>query len=467
MTTVARWRPGTHYGLAWDGGVALLEPSLGSDVADALWRELHAHHPDLAGFFTTLGDKAGVDLMSLPSFSVALLHDGVVHVAVRGDFAATSGSRLWSGQEVVTWAEPRLTTPCEVTMSVAGAVSTDFPHAAASGTFPAEALTVRLACDERAVEVPLPPPVSSEQPQADNANHAAEMEESEAAPQAGPDSQVPLARTSQLWGDLTILGTRSAVDGDSAGQVSPDSRLDGAPAAPEDDITRVGATPSTGTEPSKESNLPEAGPDMLPSAGVMGDASGTETWSPRPRFSEGDPLSENEESDDDGDTIIRHAPREVTLGSQVSKELVPARVCDVGHPNPPEMNTCRLCGTMLSAEMRDIIRPSLGRLVTSDGTSIDLVGPVVIGREPHAARFQGTQAPGLLRLDHAHVPANHIEVRLDGWAVFASDLRSTNGTYVRRTGHPPQRLTDAPVALAPGDVLDLGHGVAVTMTDPS
>ncbi|WP_447645643.1 FHA domain-containing protein [Nocardioides zeae] len=81
---------------------------------------------------------------------------------------------------------------------------------------------------------------------------------------------------------------------------------------------------------------------------------------------------------------------------------------------------------------------------------------------PRAERPGAGPAGRLVVLPEAHVSAVHLELRLREWSVLAVDRRSTNGTYLHRRGRSPERLTETPRELVPGDVLDLGHGAHVT-----
>lgn len=136
-----------------------------------------------------------------------------------------------------------------------------------------------------------------------------------------------------------------------------------------------------------------------------------------------------------------------------------AVVCTAGHANPPQRPTCRICGGTLDGSPQRVARPALGRVIASSGVRIELDAPVIVGRQPRAARFQGTEVPHLLTLPEQHVSATHLALRLEGWSVLAVDLNSTNGTFLRRNGQRPSRMTERPTVLVPGDVIDLGHGV--------
>lgn len=154
----------------------------------------------------------------------------------------------------------------------------------------------------------------------------------------------------------------------------------------------------------------------------------------------------------------------VVAEPSVAVPLVNAVLCAQGHANPPQRPTCRVCGAELVGATVRIERPSVGRLFVDDQHR-DLIGPVIVGRAPRAARFRGQEVPTLLTVGHSHVSANHLALRLDGWHVLLQDLGSTNGTFLRRAGDAPIRVSEEPVLLVPGDVVDLGHGVVIAFED--
>ncbi|WP_067441352.1 FHA domain-containing protein [Nocardioides jensenii] len=165
-----------------------------------------------------------------------------------------------------------------------------------------------------------------------------------------------------------------------------------------------------------------------------------------------------------------HDPENITRIAAKSPPVAPptaptapggllAVLCAAGHANPPQRPTCRTCGQGLSDRAVRVPRPSLGRMVVSSGEVLELNGPVVIGRAPRASRFQGADAPRLLTLPHQHISSSHLALRIEDWNVLVVDLGSTNGTFLRRNGKPPYRLSEQPHLVVPGDVVDLGHGV--------
>lgn len=133
--------------------------------------------------------------------------------------------------------------------------------------------------------------------------------------------------------------------------------------------------------------------------------------------------------------------------------------CPAGHGNPTHRTECRVCGEPLHAESVRMPRPGLGWLHTSAGESIELLQNVLAGRDPRASRIQGSVMPRLLPLPHGHVSGTHLEIRLEGWSVLVADLRSTNGTFLQRSGQPTLRISETPQLLMSGDVVQLGHGV--------
>jgi pSer/pThr/pTyr-binding forkhead associated (FHA) protein len=61
------------------------------------------------------------------------------------------------------------------------------------------------------------------------------------------------------------------------------------------------------------------------------------------------------------------------------------------------------------------------------------------------------------------ISRSHVEVRLEGWHVLVSDMSTTNGTTLLRSGQPPLRLHPGEaVMVVSRDVVDLGDGVTLT-----
>ena len=176
------------------------------------------------------------------------------------------------------------------------------------------------------------------------------------------------------------------------------------------------------------------------------------------------------EGDHDGETVLASDFESGTTAPEPEPEPVPPGAwsvlgvrCAHDHPNPPHRSVCFECGGPLSGAAHRMPRPVLGRLKLPSGEIVELNAPVIIGRNPRVERYQGTVLPRLVPLSQGHVSSNHLELRLEEWNVLAVDLHSTNGTFLRRRGEAPVRLGERPEILMDGDVLDLGHGVQLTL----
>ncbi|MFN8074065.1 MAG: FHA domain-containing protein [Kineosporiaceae bacterium] len=159
-------------------------------------------------------------------------------------------------------------------------------------------------------------------------------------------------------------------------------------------------------------------------------------------------------------TFRREAARRVPTGPEVLGVLCPA-----GHPNSPASATCRLCGADVpEQEPEPMPRPDLGTLRLSTGQSVVLDRPVILGRAPRAQGRVG-ELPQLLTLSspEQEISSSHLELRIEGWQVFAVDLDSLNGTVVTLPGRAPVRLrAQSPVLIVPGTTIDLPDDVVAT-----
>jgi hypothetical protein len=99
-----------------------------------------------------------------------------------------------------------------------------------------------------------------------------------------------------------------------------------------------------------------------------------------------------------------------------------------------------------------------------DGAPRPISGPVLIGRRPLAPRIPDARnPPELIHVPSPHgaVSATHLELRVEGERVVATDLRSTNGTTVHgRSGSRRMRAGES-IVVGPGTRLDLGDDTIV------
>lgn len=115
------------------------------------------------------------------------------------------------------------------------------------------------------------------------------------------------------------------------------------------------------------------------------------------------------------------------------------------------------------ADVAEDAAPAAPALVVElpDGRRLDLDRPVYLGRRPRAPRVEDPDAVLLVELPSPgrELSSTHLELRVVGGVVVASDLRSTNGSTVAVPGSAPRRLHGGDAAVLPADaVVDLGEG---------
>lgn len=141
--------------------------------------------------------------------------------------------------------------------------------------------------------------------------------------------------------------------------------------------------------------------------------------------------------------------------------LVSAVVCNQGHPNPVGAQTCRVCRGQVGDIPRLVPKPKLAVIRSSFGTSVDLNGPVIIGRAPDT---KGEAGVGVLKVPspNTDISRSHLRVQPAGWQVQVEDLHSTNGSLLAIPGQQPFRLTPGvPTDVPIGSIVDLGDGIQI------
>lgn len=106
-------------------------------------------------------------------------------------------------------------------------------------------------------------------------------------------------------------------------------------------------------------------------------------------------------------------------------------------------------------------------LVLQSGERIPLDRGAVIGRRPQSERTDAGRPPRLVTVGSLGTMISRTHLRVDAGqdGVTATDLKSTNGTSVARPGTLTQRLQPGiPARLHDGDILNLGDGVAITIS---
>ncbi len=519
MRADAVWFAGDELTFVWDGGILMLDRHVTESDAAAvkrIWSGLTAAIT-LSGVLQLLTDVLNASLLTLPDFAVALYDGDAGQFAARGRFEVeigrADGPVQVVGAGVTTWSERAVGGIESLCVRISGAPSgVGLPLRAgvvtASRVTLGEADLARAATETHAASKPAEQ--SGALADLPGAESAATIAPADAAGAADPAERAEDENTPAGTGEpsagvepvvgpetLAVLPTRLGppdVSGDEGGQFGTATLVQPAdePASPveapshsrfaamwgdtvahsiEDAAVRLEEDAVAPAKPA-----PAPGPDALiqapletpkpPSGGPDGDVislvpgrSGAPSLAPAAAAQEA-------WADHDGETIVGFSlgsPQPATVSVPVKAEQVLALVCGNGHPNRPHRTLCTECQMSLSGASTSLVpRPALGQIRATTGDVVALTGPVLIGRSPRAARFQGSVSPQLLSLPSPHISSTHLEVRLEGWNVFAVDLNSRNGAYLRRRDEPPVRITHSPLMLVDGDVIDFGHGVSVS-----
>lgn len=408
-----RWAAGGLHGLVWARGAALLAREVDLEVVDALWQAVRGVS-DLGDFVAALSGACGRGLLELPDFAVAVVgRDDKVQVAARGQVLAFvltgNGDETVSGLGVDTWSERHVSDARAVVLQQPESVPGAVERSIESGVVPASSLAFALNA-------------SGESGPGQVREEARRVPVIETGHSPLHSQQMRAPAAPQATGGWAVTGGEPRLD--------PGRTPSGAPERPVE----------------SEATLP---PELLPQRSVLEGAADTD----------------QQVGPDTLDPVLAApAPPAPPAQHQVG-ESVNAVLCPTGHANPPHRPTCRICRAPLVGATVRIARPSLGRMFTPLGEAVELDGPVIVGRAPRAARFQGSEVPKLLTLAHTHISANHLALRPDGWHLLVQDLGSTNGTYLRRSAEAPVRIAEEPQLLVPGDVIDLGHGVHLRFED--
>ncbi len=490
MTATARWTPGDDLALVWPGGAAVIAGSVPVEAVERIWTTLQ-REPNLGVFLQELAASSGTGLLDLPDFAVAVMSGEQCHVAVRGGFTVDVNADTFhqlSGEGITTWAEKMFPSVSGVRLASSPQGGTTIPIV--SGVVPAGVIQWGETADapatsfqtKRRIVSPPPPtdfaqevvaeeapslPAEQQEPDADQTpDESPDPAHSEPEPQAADEGAETLAED-----DLSQEVESPEFDDFEALAPQPQTSDESGPAP---DLDAPTATPrrAGSEEPPDENNESaqpkHAEPDEYASlwgntigldleAAAIRETDGEEEIAPTPK------ASANVDDQRDGDTIADPGMVAISMsgGPSSSAPQVLSRFCDRGHANPPERGTCFVCQGQVSGDAMPADRPQLGWLRVEGGETIPIKGPIIAGRNPKSTALRTDEAPRLLALPHPHVSSNHIAFILEGWRILARDLRSSNGSYLRRHGKPPVRLPEHPVPLVPGDLIDLGKGIFI------
>jgi hypothetical protein len=422
------YSPGAHPVAVTPYGFAALAP----DTSPALAARIHALVTDgrgLGGVLEALTGAYGTSLSAVPPFAVALAERGAVRLAVRGSFAleieADAAERI-SGEGVTTWTERVIPEVSRVQLLVATDASpAEFP--VSDGVVLAGALVWVPSGEEapaRAAQPAEPQPAEPQPAEPEPAKAEAAPEPEPAAPE--PEPAEP--------------------------QAAPAGPVDATPTPAREaaaSVPRIAVVPA-----------PAATPGLIDSAAVLSVADtllpADSTLMPEPPPAS-QPAAEPVEAMDA--TVVRAAaPAPVPLGDHDGEtvSLAEARALRTGDSAPPPLAPPR--------------PPAPGRIRMSTGQVVTLDRTVVIGRRPRSTRVSGTDLPHLVAVDSPQqdISRSHVELRVEGDSIVATDLNTTNGTTLLRTGVDPVRLHPGEgTVVVPGDVIDLGDGITAAIEELS
>lgn len=438
MTIAApRWIAGPGVAVVWPGGMALMAPDTSPALAERVWTRLR-REPQLGTFLKALSETAERGFLDLPPFAIAVVNGGHCHVAVRGGYKVLleghSGTETLSGVDITTWAERVVATPDRVVFSAPGIDLESESAPLGDGIVPAGALLLGE---------PAPAPVSAPASSASPSRPAEPSPQPAPAPEAVAPPPVPEAAAPPLV--LRPSEPTLAPDATAAPPAEPqaDDEDEDEPAEAE----ALEPNPYLALFAPSEVELPET---PVPARAAPSSAAPSSGQPPADQLF-GDTIA------DDGLGELISFPS----AALASAPQVLGRFCDRGHANPPERGRCFVCGSLVSGEERMTSRPQLGWVKVEGGEAIPINGPIIAGRNPSSTALRLSQAPRLLAIPHAHVSSTHLAFLVEGWRVLVRDLRSSNGTFLRRNGKPPIRLPESPYPLVPEDLIDLGKGVFI------
>lgn len=118
-----------------------------------------------------------------------------------------------------------------------------------------------------------------------------------------------------------------------------------------------------------------------------------------------------------------------------------------GHFNHPEARYCSRTGVKMGASQTralvEGVRPPLGVITFESGATYSVQHDTVIGREPETdQRVIAETAAGLSIVDdNREISRQHLLIELVDWDVYATDMETANGTWIRdQPGVEPRRL---------------------------
>jgi hypothetical protein len=161
------------------------------------------------------------------------------------------------------------------------------------------------------------------------------------------------------------------------------------------------------------------------------------------------------------DTVVR-----ASTPSGVDEDVAGALPALVEPPAQPVRELPLFIEPVLPPEIAEVIpsAPAAFRAVLADGTEVPIDVTVYLGRKPSIPRIHVGPAPRLVALvsPGREMSSTHLELKVVGGSLVASDMRSTNGTIVQLPGAAPRTLIRGESAvIGSGTRIDLGEGAVL------
>ncbi|QKJ18194.1 FHA domain-containing protein [Microbacterium hominis] len=421
-------------------GLVALGADVPHDVAARVWSRM-GEGRGLPGVLEALTGAFGTSLAAIPPFAVVLEEGDAVRVAVRGEFIVEiEGEEPLSGAGVTTWTERAYAGAGRVALTTSEAAGSPAALPVVDAVVLASAVTwirdaAAAAAPATPAAEPVPPvPAVPAVPVPEAVPAVPAVPATPAVPPAVPAAPAP-ASTAPISAVPGLIDSRAVT-------------------SIADTLMPVESTEGPGGLPSEETAIPDDEPDFGDTVVSVRRSARDAAQTPvdeatllRPDAAVSAPPAPGAASapvvtggDHDGATV---SLAEVRAARAARDDSAPAPLA------PPR------------AAAPGRIRLSTGQLLRLDRT-------VVIGRRPRATRVAGTDLPHLVAVESPQqdISRSHLELRVEGDSIVATDLRTTNGTTLRRPGTDPVRLHPGEgTVVVPGDVLDLGDGIVVTVEE--
>ena len=153
---------------------------------------------------------------------------------------------------------------------------------------------------------------------------------------------------------------------------------------------------------------------------------------------------------------------EDALAAVAPVRMVDALVClECEALNPPMTARCRNCISLLSginSEIRSVNQPALGVIHLSGDRIEPVDADLLIGRNPGRFGVKPHERAVAHGIGDHSVSRLHLELKLDGWSVTATNLKKGSGTSIETLLGGRARLrTGVPHPLSDGDTIFLGR----------